>query len=436
MKGYLALRRIALVLAGMSALLAAYYLLLRPTTLTIAVGPDPSAQHRYVEAIARFMKEGRQPFRLRVLSVAGAIEASKALDDGRADLAVIRSDDLTARDARSIVIIHRRAVVLIARKDSGIENLRGVAGKSIGIAQADSDAFRPLLERILSQYEIEPDEVKLQELPREAIPIALASKTVEAVVLVSNPAAKPVRGLIAEMVGKHEIEFAMTGAPAHEALAFRFKELQTIELPEGVFGGKPAIPAEPVKTVAVTYEIAATARLAERTAAALTKSLMELRPRLRSVQDNSFSVETPPLDEPRGIVPHEGAAAYVNSEVKSWFDMYGEYLWLGLFTVGLVGSGIAAVMSWAGLSEDGPSDVLSIKLRGLAARLEAASTTPEIDAIQGDFDDLVLAVIRDQGLPTLAQEGQADPSPWLTTFEGLIARRRAVIAGLDQPSGG
>jgi len=427
------LRRIALVLAGMSALLAGWYLWLRPTTLTIAVGPAKSSQATYIETIARLMRETKQPFRFNVIKVGGTEAASDALDTGKADLAVVRSDDLSSKDARSIVIIHKRAIILVTRKDAGIESLKDVGGKKIAISTADTDTFKPIVERILSHYEVDEDEMNLEEMPRNRIAAALAAKEIEGFILVTNPASRANRGLLSKVIGNKDMAVVVSGAPGHEALALRFKELQTIEVPKGVFVGNPQIPEDDLDTVAITFEIAASSRLSERAGAALTKSLMELRARLRSSSlESSYSVETPPVDELRGIVPHAGTAAVVNNDVQTWLDTYSEYVWIGMFMIGIVGSGIAAVMSWAGLSEDAASDVLSSKIRSLAGRLEDASTTADVDAVQGDFDDLVLAIMRDQGLPNIAQGGKPDPTPWLRTFASLIERRRQLLIGLNR----
>lgn len=433
MKAHLALRRIALMLGALCALLAVWYLAVRPTTLTIAVGPEGSSQFNYAATIAKLMKETKQPFKLKVVHVAGTAEASEMLDDGKADLAIVRSDDLTSKDARSIVIIHKRAIILVAHKDAGIESLRDVGGKKIAISMSDTDSYKPIIERILGHYEVETDELKLEEMPRDEIAAALADKRIDAFILVTNPASKPNRALLSEITGNRSTAIVVTGAPAHEALSQRFKELQTIEVPEGIFGGNPQLPGDDIDTVAITYEIAASSRLSERSGTALTKSLMELRPRLRaaqSTQESTYSIETPPVDEPRGIVPHAGSAAYANNETKTWLDAYSEYIWLGMFAVGLVGSGVAAVMSWAGLSNESPGDLLSGKMRSLATRLETAESSADVDSVQGDFDDLVLSIMREYGLRRIVEEGTPDPSPWLQTFAGLIARRRSLIADL------
>jgi hypothetical protein len=199
--------------------------------------------------------------------------------------------------------------------------------------------------------------------------------------------------MLSEIVGNQSIELSVSGAPAHEALALRFQELHTIKVPAGIFGG--AMPDADIDTVGISYEIVAHSGMSEQTATAVTRTLMELRGRLRRVLDNTYAIETPPVEEPRRFLPHSGTAAYVNSEAKTLFEVYSEHIWLALFSLGLIGSSIAGVLSWAGLKQQPAAATLAGELRALAGRLEVASTTAEIDAIQGDFDDLVLALMRE-----------------------------------------
>lgn len=430
MKGPLAMRRVALMFGALCAILAIWFLALRPAVLTIAVGPSNSTQAAFVATVAKLLRETRQPFRFKILTAEGTEDASKLLDARRVDLALLRSDDLTSKDARSIVIAHRRSIILVTRKEAKIGSLREIAGKRIAIANGDSDSLVPLIERIMGHYDVATDDLEIEELPHAAIPAAFAAGRFDAVILVANPGAKIARQLLADITGTHEIEIEITGAPAHEALAVRFQELHTQEVKEGVFGGNPARPHEDLDTVAISYEIVAGSRMSEQTATELTKALMEMRARLRSSQSNTFAIETPPVDEQRRFLPHAGTAAYVNSEGKTWFEIYSDHIWLGLFSLGLIGSSVAGVLSWAGLKQDAAGENLASQMRSLAGRLEHATSVAEIDEIQGDFDDLVLAIMREYGLTNLIEEGMPDPSPWLTTFAGLIGRRRALLADL------
>lgn len=431
MKGHLALRRVAVLLGGLCVLLGVWYLAVRPVTLSIAVGPAESTQVNYIRNLARVLKDTRQPVRLRIVPVEGTAAASELLDKGRVDLAVLRSDDMESRDARSIVILHKRAIVLVTRKDSGIDSLRDIAGKPIGITDVDADSYKSMIERIMSHYDVDEDELKLEPMRREGIVTAMAEKRLDGFLLVGNPASRPFREMMSEMTSTHKLELVVHGVPSHEALALRFRELHTSKIPEGVFGLQPE---EEKETVGLTLELTATARLSEQTATALTKSLMEVRTRLRSAQLVTYNVETPPVDEERRYLPHSGTAAFVNSEAKTLFEIYSDHLWLALFSLGIVGSSVAGLLSWAGLRREAPADSLAEQMRVLAARLEMAGSVAEIDAVQGDFDDLMLAIMREYGLRNLADEGMPDPTPWLNTFAGLIVRRRALFSDLGASS--
>jgi TRAP-type uncharacterized transport system substrate-binding protein len=431
MKGPLSMRRVALMFGALCSILAIWYLAVRPTELKVAVGPDRTPMLAYAEAMARLMRETRQPVRLKVVRAGDSEDASKLLDSRKVDLALLRSDDLTSTDARSIVIVNKRALILAAKKTVEIKSMRDLAGKRIVVAMGDGDSNLPIIQRILSHYDIDADQLEIEELPRAEIPAGFAADRFDVLILLSNPAAKASRTMLAEITGNQNIELVLSGASGHEALALRFNELQTFQVPEGVFGG--SLPDEDIDTVAITHELVASSRMSEQTAAALTKSLMELRGRLRRGGDNPLSVDTPPVDEPRRFLPHAGTAAYVNSEAKTLLEAYSDHIWLALFSLGIVGSSIAGMLSWAGLRQEAAIDTVAGEMRALAGRLEQASSAAEIDAIQGDFDDLVLAIMREYGLRTLSEEGTPDPSPWLATFAGLIARRRALLQDMNGP---
>lgn len=427
MRGHLALRRVAVMLAVLCLVLVVWYLAVRPTTLSIAVGPSGSPQVTLIENLARVLRDTRQPYRLRVVTSEGTSASSEQLDGSRVDLAVVRSDDLTSKDARSIVILHRRAIAFIVRKDAGIESLRDIGDKPIGITEADTDSYKPMIERIMGHYGVEEDDLNLLPMQRDEISEAMAQRKIEGFVAIGNPSSRPFRELMSELTGKHKLELLIKGVPAYEALAHRFRELHTSKIPEGIYALQPE---EEEETVALTLELAATSRMSEQTATGLTKALMEIRSRLRSGGLATYAIETPPVDEERRYLPHAGTVAFVNSEAKTLFEQYSDHIWLALFGVGIIGSSIAGILSWAGLRREAPGESLSEQMRLLAGRLESAATVADVDAVQGDFDDLVLAIMREYGLRNLAEDGGPDPSLWLNTFAGLIARRRALLGDI------
>src|SRR6266852_7596438 len=78
------------VLAIIGALAAGYYFAMRPVTLRIAVGPANSDDLKVVQALTQAFNQARGYVRLRPVQTDGAAASAKALEDGGADLAIIR----------------------------------------------------------------------------------------------------------------------------------------------------------------------------------------------------------------------------------------------------------------------------------------------------------------------------------------------------------
>src|SRR5579863_809314 len=97
-----------LLAAGLSifaAIAATGFLLSRPTTLRIAVGPPGSDDQRLIQGLAEsFMRDGGS-IRLAVVSTAGPVESSSLLGASKADLAVVRADEEIPNGAGAVAIL-------------------------------------------------------------------------------------------------------------------------------------------------------------------------------------------------------------------------------------------------------------------------------------------------------------------------------------------
>src|ERR1700748_3019680 len=102
----------AAVLLRCASIGGATFLLLRPTTLRIAVGPAGSDDQKMVNNLAQaFVAEG-SPVRLTVVQTAGAIESLALLGTGETDLAVGRADEDMPKGAGSVAVMRKNVVVL------------------------------------------------------------------------------------------------------------------------------------------------------------------------------------------------------------------------------------------------------------------------------------------------------------------------------------
>ena len=112
--------------AVLAAGLVLYQWSLLPTTLKVAVGPVGSENTRLVVALSQYLTRERAPIRLRLVLTESAAASAQALEDERADLAVVRTDVAMPVKGQTVAIKHRDAALLITTPLSGISQVSGL----------------------------------------------------------------------------------------------------------------------------------------------------------------------------------------------------------------------------------------------------------------------------------------------------------------------
>src|SRR6201996_4304342 len=103
---------IAAALLVFAAVAGAVFLLWRPTTLRIAVGPAGSDDQKLIQNLAQEFITESSPVRLTLIPTAGSVESLGLLAAGETDLAVGRADEDMPSGAGSVAILRKNVVVL------------------------------------------------------------------------------------------------------------------------------------------------------------------------------------------------------------------------------------------------------------------------------------------------------------------------------------
>ncbi len=173
----------------------AYLLSNQPTELTIAVGPPNSEDTRVVQSIAAQLSREQANVRLQIKIVdGGPPDAAAAIDNGQADLAVVRRDAGMPKTGQAVAILRKNVVVFIVPSEpepqstpakarrhrpkaasrprrppraralprrletDKIEKIEQMVGKRLGVV-GRSPRNIELLKVILRQYRICPDQI-------------------------------------------------------------------------------------------------------------------------------------------------------------------------------------------------------------------------------------------------------------------------------------
>ncbi|WP_157091427.1 hypothetical protein [Methylobacterium nodulans] len=187
-----------------------------------------------------------------------------------------------------------------------------------------------------------------------------------------------------------------------EAIHRRYPGLETVEVPVGAFRGWPAVPAETVNSLVVTYRLVVAHTMLDIVAAAVARSVFTARAMLTASTPFAGHIEAPDLDDKTPLLPvHPGVAAYLTNGDQSFFDTSQNYLYLGGIGLSLAGSGLALAVSHGHRRRAARERRLVKRLIEIADEADAADRA-ELEALSRELRALVSAALMDQ---VLASDG-------------------------------
>jgi hypothetical protein len=216
---------------------------------------------------------------------------------------------------------------------------------------------------------------------------------------------------------------------AAEAIAERNQVYESSEIKAGAFGGSPPRPEESVDTIEVQYFIVARKLVSEPAAADLTKNLLASRQAVAAEIPAAAKIEKPDTDKDASVPVHPGAAAYLDGELKTFFERYNDYLYLALMVVSFLGSGFAGLLSY-NKADDRVRRLRSLeRLLEIAKGARAAETTQTLDELQDEIDAIQDEIIQAVEASTLDNAAITAYSLSIDRAQAAISDRRTALTG-------
>ncbi|MBK3395804.1 MULTISPECIES: TAXI family TRAP transporter solute-binding subunit [Methylobacterium] len=422
-------RHLPLVLAAILALVAtallAYQWLGQPTTLRVAVGPAGSEDARLMAAVAQSLARTHEEVRLRLVPTSGVAESARMAEIGRADLAVVRSDVGIPASTQTVAILHRDAALLLAT-DPSLSAVPDLRGKRIGIVRNPAANLR-LLASLLAHYDVPADAVTTVPLgDGQEAGEALREGKVDAVLTVS-PLIGRTAGDVVASIGRTGGTPAFVPIGEAAVLARRWPALESVEIARGTFGGTPPRPAETVTTVGVSHRLVAQARLADSVVSELTRLLFVIRPALAVEVPLANQIEAPETSKSASLPVHPGAQAYYEGEVESFFERYGDWFYLLVMCVSILGSAAATLVSRAANRSRARDMALLRQLLAIVRASRDVEDELELSDLERQADEILAAALARAGTGAIDNAGVAAFTLGLDQARRAIAERRAVL---------
>ncbi len=393
----------------------------RPTKLTVAVSRSDDADRALMEAAARLLKRSHNAARLQIEAVDDPAAAAAAVDAGKADLAVIRTDIAIPADAQTVVILHRDSALLVTPASSGLKAVGDLPGHTIGVVRMGA-GNRSLIATVLSEADLKPDSVTLVELKPEDVERALRAKTISAVMAVDvmssgalrdivravaavdppiaavpPPKVKPSAKVKAKGAKKSdddeddEAKSAAVLIPIGEAdaIAARSPAYEKIEVVRGTFGGTPPRPKEAYDTLSITHRLVANENVSQDLISGLTRFFLTEKGPIASTAPIAMRIEAPNTDKGAALPVHAGSAAYIDDDEQTFFDKYSDMIYIGAMLLGVLASGATAVMGRLNGARSGSLDAGVGRLAAMLALVRGAPSEGTLDDLQAEADAML-----------------------------------------------
>src|SRR5438874_2280666 len=289
------------------------YLLLRPTTLRIAVGPPGSDDQKLVQTLAQIFARDGSHIRLSPITTEGATESIALFVASKADLAVARGDLNLPENAESVAILRKNVVVLWApsglpakgskkKPTPKIKSLDELAGHRVGVI-GRTQANVTLLRSVLKESGINPDKVTISQFGTDQIGEMARDPSLDAFMAVGPLKSKiTVDAIAATAAARGEPKFLPIDVS--DAIAKKNPIYESEEIPASIFASLPQRPGDKVDTVAINHLIIAPKSLSDTAVAAFARQLFTNRQQLARELPSASQIEKPDTDKDAALPAH------------------------------------------------------------------------------------------------------------------------------------
>jgi TRAP-type uncharacterized transport system substrate-binding protein len=312
-----------------------------------------------------------------------------------------------------------------------LEKVSQLAGHRIGIVATD-ELGGNLLNAVLRHYGVPPDKVQITRVEPGNLAAAVRDNTID-VIFVAGPATGHAVSEAVAAASRDGVAPTFIDIDQAEGIAKRNPNFDAIDIDAGTFGGTPPTPEGSLKSLSFPEYLVARSTLDKDDVAAVAKLVFSARLALAAAMPGEVKIEAPKTEKDAAVTVHPGAHAYLADDQKTFFDKYGDDIFYGILIFPLFGSAIAALASYFRHNNRTARLRLLQRVIDLVAKAHAAASLDDLDKLQVNVDDLVVAFIHQSERDGYDDTEQTSFSFALEQVRFAIAARRDVLRA--QPAG-
>ena len=197
----------------------------------------------------------------------------------------------------------------------------------------------------------------------------------------------------------------------------------------------PAWPDDKVETVSVNHLIVARKSLSETTIGAFARQLFSARQSLASQVPGAAHIKKPDTDKDAELPVHQGAAAYLDGNERTFLDRYSDYFWFTILVLSGLGSGGAWLLQYLKRDERDETTIHRHQIMAMISRIRAAGSAEEISAMQREVDVIIRQAVQCYDDDAIDEEELSAFGLVLELFHHAVAEQRAELeSSIPEPA--
>jgi len=420
-----------LVGVALGASLVAYRYYSKPETLNLAVGSFDGEAAKIAAIIAGRLDAAKSALRVKVVPTGSVLDSAKLFAAGKTDLAIVRADVGDLSQARSVALVNKSVLMILALPGSMLTSIEKLKGHTVGVVGGEIN--QKIVDALKKEYDL-ADKVTFKSIAPADVPRAIQSKEASAF-LVVVPLNEKYLSLVRRFFHSSHNSFP-TLIPVESAGAIADVEgaYESFDIPLGTLRGNPPVPDADLTTLRVGSYLVANKTLDPDVITTLTQALINVRNDLVRDQPLLAGLAAPDIDPDAYIPVHPGAAAFYNGTQQSFMDKYSNWIYLTPMVLGALASIFAAAWRFLGIERPEPEATMKT-LFALPRRIREVKSDAELTEIENQVD----AALDAEMANAIRGENAQDISTLISLahrLEDSIHRRRLMIAASPPPAEG
>jgi hypothetical protein len=212
-----------------------------------------------------------------------------------------------------------------------------------------------------------------------------------------------------------------------EAIAQKHPLYESEEIPGSIFNASPARPDDKVETVSVNHLIIAPKQLSDTSVGTFARQLFTIRQQLARELPTAAQIEKPDTDKDAALPAHQGAAAYIDGNERTFLERYTDYIWFAILILSGLGSAGAWLQHYWKRDEREQYAAHRDHLLDLISKARKAETPEELAEMQGAADTVLREALDCYDDGAIEEGDLSVIGLTLEQFHHAVADRRATI---------